>query len=135
MGEFGVGGRLIPAHPGHGMIFLAFGIVAALPGRGSGPARSIDEFGHGLVPGQFLSFLDELVFPVFFLLVSAFVHEVLVLLIRDLEPVHEIVLDLAEVFVFCPCDPDHSCGDFPGFVQAPEDLRRNGFGRFGIEFP
>ena len=116
------------------MIVLAFRIVAALPGGGPGPARAVDEHGHGLVPAELFPVLDESVLPVLLFPVPPIIHELFILLVRDFIAVNEEIPDLHVLLELTSVDPDHAGGELPGLVELPQDLAGHVF-VFRIIFP
>lgn len=87
-GEFRVGRRLVPTHAAHRVIVLSHRKMARHPGGWPRTAGRVAEQLRGLLPAQFFAVANEFLLPVFALLVSAFVHKLLILTIGDLEAVH-----------------------------------------------
>ena len=134
-GEVSVGGGLEPAHAAHGVIGLPVAVSAQLPGSRTGPAGRIAEKGHGFRPGEAPALHCERLLPMLRAPVRSLVDELLVLTVRDLEPVQPEVSQLdgrqAPVFVDPSRDADHALRGLVLFIEReasdahrPADVRR-----------
>ncbi len=115
------GRRLVPADPRHRIVRLPLGIRPRLPGRRPRPLCLVDEPGHGLLPGQDLPVLHELVLPVLPGAIAAGVDELLEPAVRDLEAID---VEIRQPAGACrrARHPHHARRRGPGLVQRPGEM-------------
>ena len=88
--------RLVPTYAAHGRVGLTGGIGARLPRRGSRPAGRVAKSRDRFLPRHGSAGFDEWLAPVVASPVAALIDERFVLRVRDLEPIHPEVVDLAD---------------------------------------